>query len=132
MPLGEAECETLDRPRGPRDPPRHRTKTFIRRRPPPLCMSLDGKAVAVTGAGSGMGEQTARTFARRGADVAVVDIDSDAAGETVAAIRADTDAEAVAVTADVSAADDVAGVINRTGEAFGAIDGLHNPSLIHL
>ncbi|WP_202935041.1 SDR family oxidoreductase [Halorussus amylolyticus] len=87
-----------------------------------------GDTVAViTGAGSGMGRATARLFAERGADVVVVDLDDDAASETVSSIeRAEGDSSAVAVTADVSDADDVAGFVERTVEEFGRIDVLHN------
>lgn len=42
--------------------------------------SLQGKAVLVTGAGSGLGEATARAFARAGCAVACVDINGKAAG----------------------------------------------------
>ncbi|MFB6093032.1 MAG: SDR family oxidoreductase [Haloquadratum sp.] len=93
-------------------------------------MDLDfhGRAVAVTGAGSGMGERTAIQFAEQGADVAVVDVDGEAAESTARAIETETDADAdaIAVTADVSAADDVASFVDRTVEAFGSIDVLHN------
>jgi len=52
---------------------------------------LQGKAAVVTGAGSGIGAAIARLFARRGARVAVVDRDAQAAAAIAAAIAADGD-----------------------------------------
>ena len=89
-------------------------------------MDFQGRAVAVTGAGSGMGERIAYRFAEQGAAVAAVDVDADAATATAETIEAETPAEAVAITADVSDADDVSGFIARTVEEFGSIDVLHN------
>ena len=89
-------------------------------------MDFQGRAVAVTGAGSGMGERIAHRFAEQGAAVAAVDVDADAATATAETIEAETPAEAVAITADVSDADDVSGFIARTVEEFGSIDVLHN------
>ncbi|QLG28879.1 SDR family oxidoreductase [Halorarum halophilum] len=90
-------------------------------------MVLRDKATVVTGAGSGMGRATARLFAERGARVAVVDLDGDAAAETAATIEADDgDGAAVPVTADVSDPEDVASFVERTVEEFGRIDVLHN------
>jgi 3-oxoacyl-[acyl-carrier protein] reductase len=88
-------------------------------------MTLEGKAAAITGAGSGMGRATAELFADRGARVAVVDVDGDAAAETAARIE-DDGGSAISVTADVSDADAVQRFVDRTVEAFGAIDVLHN------
>jgi len=88
-------------------------------------MTLEGKRAAVTGAGSGMGRATAELFARRGARVAAVDIDREAAEDTVAAIEADG-GEAVALTADVSDGDDVAAFVEATVEQWGGLDVLHN------
>ena len=82
-------------------------------------------AAAITGAGSGMGRTTARLFADRGADVVVVDIDGDAAEETVSLIEDEGDS-AVAAAADVSDAGDVSGFVDRTVDEFGRIDVLHN------
>lgn len=42
-------------------------------------MKIEGQAALVTGGGSGLGAETARELARRGAKVAVLDINSDAA-----------------------------------------------------
>ncbi|QFU84549.1 SDR family oxidoreductase [Natronorubrum aibiense] len=90
-------------------------------------MMLDNKTAVITGAGSGMGRATARLFAERGARVAVVDLDDDAAIETVSNIE-DTVSEntAVAITADVSDPADVESFIEQTIEEFGSIDILHN------
>lgn len=88
-------------------------------------MSLGTKTAAITGAGSGMGRATARVFAERGADVAVIDIDSEAAEETVSLIGEDG-GSAIAVTADSSEAADVEAFVDRTASAFGGIDVLHN------
>lgn len=88
-------------------------------------MSLDGKAVAITGAGSGMGRATAELFADRGASVAVVDVDLDAATSTVRDIESNG-GTAISITADVSEASDVEGFIEQTVDTFGRLDVLHN------
>ena len=61
-------------------------------------MRLADKIALVTGAGSGFGEGIARTFAREGAKVAVVDINDEAAQAVAAAIGGG----AIAIRADVS------------------------------
>ena len=88
-------------------------------------MSVRDAVVAVTGAGSGMGRATAELFASRGASVAVVDVDADAAAGTVDRITADG-GDAIAATADVSDAADVEVFVERTVEEYGRIDVLHN------
>ena len=72
-----------------------------------------------------MGRATAELFASRGASVAVVDIDADAAAETVDEITTDG-GDAIAVTADVSDAREVEAFVERTVEEYGRIDVLHN------
>lgn len=89
-------------------------------------MDFDERTAVVTGAGSGMGERTAYRFAEHGADVTVVDIDADAAEETVETIEDETEGDAIVATADVSDADDVEAFIERTVAEFGSIDILHN------
>ncbi len=49
---------------------------------------LEGKVCIITGAGSGIGQASARLFAREGARVVVADIDLDAAQATVEEIGA--------------------------------------------
>ncbi len=49
-------------------------------------MNIEGQAALVTGGGSGLGAQTARELARRGARVTVLDINGDAAAAVAAEI----------------------------------------------
>ncbi|UFS98734.1 SDR family oxidoreductase [Nocardia huaxiensis] len=62
---------------------------------------FDDHLVVVTGAGSGIGRETALAFARAGAEVVVSDIDADAAGATAAMI-ADLGGTAYPYQLDVS------------------------------
>jgi NAD(P)-dependent dehydrogenase (short-subunit alcohol dehydrogenase family) len=52
------------------------------------CRDLSGRAVAVTGAGSGIGRETALAFARRGADLELCDLDGSGVAETGARVEA--------------------------------------------
>jgi len=88
-------------------------------------MSLDDAAVAITGAGSGMGRATARLFAEHGARVAVVDVDGEAA-EGTADLIAEEGGTAIAIEADVSDAAAVEGFVEEVLETFGGLDVLHN------
>jgi NAD(P)-dependent dehydrogenase (short-subunit alcohol dehydrogenase family) len=83
--------------------------------------SFAGKVAFVTGAGSGIGRTTALAFAREGAHVAVADVTEDANRETARMIE-DLGGQVLAVTCDVTQADDVRRAIDATVEAFGRLD----------
>ena len=73
---------------------------------------LDGKTAVVTGAGSGIGQAIASTFARNGARVFALDRDLKAASGTVETIRAAGGA-ALALDCDVAIADSVEAAFAR-------------------
>jgi len=81
-------------------------------------MRLAAKIALVTGAASGFGAEMARTFAREGAKVALLDINGDGAQAVAASIGAD----AIAVAGDVTSAQDVASAVARTLDRHGRLD----------
>ncbi len=86
---------------------------------------VEGKVAIVTGGGGGIGGATARTLAREGASVAVVDIDGDRASTVAGDIEADGGA-ALAVPADLSQESEVVGAIHATVSRFDGLDIVHN------
>lgn len=72
----------------------------------------------VVGGGSGMGRAVAQRLSRDGARVAVVDSDLDAANATAATLRA----KSLALRADVTSEDDIAGATDAILRAFGQLD----------
>jgi NAD(P)-dependent dehydrogenase (short-subunit alcohol dehydrogenase family) len=82
---------------------------------------LDGKVAIVTGAGSGIGEATARLMAREGASVVVADINRLAAERVANEL-----ARAVAAEIDVSDEASVVRMMDTAVDAFGGLDVLHN------
>jgi len=86
---------------------------------------LDGKVCLITGAGSGIGEASARLFASEGAQVVVADIDFEAAEKTVAEIHR-SKGEAVAEQVDVTDESETVSLAERVVERLGRIDVLFN------
>ncbi len=86
---------------------------------------LSGKAVIVTGGGGVIGRAICRRFAREGAVIGVFDIDGDAAGETVAAVRGDG-AEASAVVVDITDHGAVTAAVAAFEAEFGPTEVLVN------
>jgi NAD(P)-dependent dehydrogenase (short-subunit alcohol dehydrogenase family) len=86
---------------------------------------LDGKVSVITGAGSGIGQASARLFAREGSRVVVSDIDLTAAQATVDEIVA-AGGEAVAEQVDVTDQAQTVALANRVAQRFERIDVLFN------
>lgn len=88
-------------------------------------MRLAEKVALITGAGSGIGRESALLFAREGAAVACVDLDQAAAAATAEAVVA-AGGRAVAQRADVARAADCAAMVTAAEQAFGRLDVLFN------
>jgi NAD(P)-dependent dehydrogenase (short-subunit alcohol dehydrogenase family) len=87
--------------------------------------ALNGKQVLVTGAGSGIGLECARAFARRGANLVVSDINEDALGKVHEEISA-IGVRCLAETCDVSKQDSVQQLASAVHAAAGPLDVLVN------
>jgi 3-oxoacyl-[acyl-carrier protein] reductase len=85
-------------------------------------MRLDDKTALVTGAGQGIGQCIAETYAREGARVALADVNLDAAKAAARAIGNN----AIAVRCDVTKKADIDAAIAETLSAFGGLDILVN------
>jgi NAD(P)-dependent dehydrogenase (short-subunit alcohol dehydrogenase family) len=85
-------------------------------------IDLNGTAVLVTGAGSGIGAAIAHLLAVSGARVAVNDVDAERGAAVTEAIGGD----AVAVPGDVSSVEGATSVVGATAEALGGIGALIN------
>lgn len=88
-------------------------------------MSLNGKNAVVTGGGRGLGRAIATVLAAQGAAVAVWDLNTDGAEETVEAIIANG-GKAIAVGGDAAQASAIAEAAARTRAELGAITILVN------
>lgn len=97
---------------------------------------MKNKVVLVFGAGSvgpgfGNGKAAAVAYAREGGIVVCVDVDLDAARNTVDVIESEG-GTGLALAADVTKSVDIAAVVETTMERFGRIDVLHNNVGINL
>jgi NAD(P)-dependent dehydrogenase (short-subunit alcohol dehydrogenase family) len=86
---------------------------------------LDGKVSVITGAGSGIGQASARLFAREGARVVVSDIDLAAAKATVDEIVA-AGGQAIAEHVDVTDQAQTVALVDRVVQRFERVDVLFN------
>jgi glucose 1-dehydrogenase len=80
--------------------------------------SLHGRRALVTGAATGIGRATAKRLAQEGATVVVNHIAGDPAGEAVGEIR-EAGGQAIAIEADVSRENQVAGLFEQASRELG-------------
>ncbi len=88
-------------------------------------MGVQHRVAVITGAGRGIGAETARQFAKNGAKVVVSDAVLAMAEETARGIVADG-GEAIAVSCDVSVREQVEAMFDLAVKTFGRVDILVN------
>jgi NAD(P)-dependent dehydrogenase (short-subunit alcohol dehydrogenase family) len=85
----------------------------------------DKRVAVITGGASGIGKQTAITFATKGDQVVVADFNQQLGEETVAQIIKDG-GEAIFVKTDVSKYEEVEALVEKTVATYGRIDVMFN------
>jgi len=88
-------------------------------------MRLKDKVALITGAGSGIGRESALLFASEGAAVVVVDVNDEAGAETVSLVEA-AGGKSIYAHADVSKAAECENMIHRAEESFGKLNVIFN------
>jgi len=90
-------------------------------------ISLSGKTAFITGANSGLGQETARAMAARGAHIVMAGRDQGKLDEAAAAIRASVaDAQLDTITLDLSSLESIRAATSRARQRFEMIDLLIN------
>jgi 3-hydroxybutyrate dehydrogenase len=84
-------------------------------------MKLQGKSAIITGAASGIGKDIALVFAREGCNVAIADLNSEAADTTAKEIRSWGGA-AIGIAMDVVSEEAVHAGVSAAVKAFGGVD----------
>ncbi|KEF58644.1 uncharacterized protein A1O9_06570 [Exophiala aquamarina CBS 119918] len=87
--------------------------------------SLEGKVIALTGAASGIGLETATLLAQRGAILSIADINGAQLSAAAKSLQ-DSGARVISTVVDVSKAPDVQAFISKTVTEFGRLDGAAN------
>ncbi|MGQ9573482.1 MAG: SDR family NAD(P)-dependent oxidoreductase [Dehalococcoidia bacterium] len=88
-------------------------------------MKLRDRTAIVTGASSGIGRETARLFARRGANVLLASRSAERLAEVVQELQADGE-RTLALPTDVTDRQAVEAMVGRAAEEFGSVDILVN------
>jgi len=88
-------------------------------------MRLKDKVALITGAGSGIGRESALLFAREGAKILIVDLKEELGKKTVQEIKK-TNGEASFFRADISSANEVQAMIQQAEDKFGKLNVLFN------
>lgn len=88
---------------------------------------FENKTIIITGAAMGLGLAAAKELASRGANLALVDYNTEALDKAKQEIHAEfVDVKVITVTADVSNEEAVKNYVAETVKTFGSIDGLYN------
>ncbi|MCE4044772.1 SDR family oxidoreductase [Lysinibacillus fusiformis] len=86
---------------------------------------MEQQVVIITGAGSGIGRETAKLLATKNKALILVDFDERSGQETLKAVK-EHQQQAIFVQADVSNSQDVRKYVDAAKEAFGRIDAFIN------
>ncbi|MFJ7827831.1 SDR family NAD(P)-dependent oxidoreductase [Psychrobacillus sp. NPDC096623] len=92
-------------------------------------MDFTNKVVLITGAGAGIGRETALQYAANGAKVVVNAIGKERGKQTAELIK-EKGGEAIFIQGDISKKSDVENMVNKTLQAYGRIDILVNNAAV--
>lgn len=87
---------------------------------------FEGKVALITGAARGIGYASAEKFAEGGADIALCDMDADAATQAASTLAKDFGVRAIGIGCDVTDEQQVDAMFQHVQEALGGLDILVN------